>query len=372
MRPSCSGSWFLTCLLAMVTLQLTAASPYFFPNISAPMPPSLTPNFTGHGGAWDGFHNFTGCRSGERRDGLNKLKEYFRYFGYIPESASNFTDDFDDALEEAIKTYQKNFNLNQTGELDDATLKQVVLPRCGNADIVNGSTSMNSGKPTSLFHSVGHYSFFPGAPQWPANRQDLTYAFDPQDNLTDTAKAAFARAFQKWADVTPLTFTEISSYSAADITIGFFTGDHGDGEPFDGVLGTLAHAFSPTNGRFHLDGAESWVVEGDVTKSSVSTAVDLESVAVHEIGHILGLGHSSVSEAIMYPTISSRTRKVDLAADDIQGIQVLYGSNPNNNGSSPSTSTPPSQQRESSDAGAHTVVWGPTVVLAVVLGVLLL
>lgn len=350
-----------------VVLQLSPASSYFFPNISAPIPPPLFPNFTSAAGAWEGFHNFTGCRAGERRDGLNKLKEYFHDFGYIPD-ASNFTDDFDDALEAAIKTYQKNFNLDPTGLLDEATMKQIVLPRCGNADIVNGSTSMSSGKTTSMFHSVGHYTFFPGTPRWPADRRDLTYAFDPQDNLPDTAKAAFSRAFQKWAEVTPLTFTEISSYSEADLKIGFFTGDHGDGEPFDGVLGTLAHAFSPTNGRFHLDGAENWVVDGDVTKSTVSTAVDLESVAVHEIGHLLGLGHSSVEEAIMYPTISARTRKVDLATDDIQGIQVLYGSNPNYNGSSTSST----QERESSNAGAHLMVWGPKAMLAVVFGILVL
>lgn len=138
----------------------------------------------------------------------------------------------------------------------------------------------------------------------------------------------------------------------ADIRIGFFQGDHGDGEPFDGVLGTLAHAFSPSNGRFHLDGAEDWVVSGDVTKSSLSTAVDLESVAVHEIGHVLGLGHSSVEDAIMYPTISSRTRKVNLANDDIEGIQQLYGSNPNYNG----TTTTSSQQNDSSHGGRLSVV----------------
>ncbi|KAI9121627.1 hypothetical protein K1719_008660 [Acacia pycnantha] len=64
----------------------------------------------------------------------------------------------------------------------------------------------------------------------------------------------------------------------------------------------------------------------------LSTAVDLESVEVNEIGHLLGLGHSSVEEAIMYSTISSRTRKMTLADDGIQGIQQLYGSNPNYNG----------------------------------------
>lgn len=61
--------------------------------------------------------------------------------------------------------------------------------------------------------------------------------------------------------------------------------------------------------------------------------MDLESVVVHEIGHLLGLGHSSVEEAVMFPTISSRKKKVVLARDDIEGIQFLYGSNPNFNGS---------------------------------------
>lgn len=350
-----------------VILQRSPASAYFFPNISA-IPRSLLPNFTSSG-PWNVFQNFTGCRAGESRVGLGNLKKYFQYFGYIPDGSSDFTDDFNDALEAVIKTYQRNFNLEPTGLLDEATMKQIVKPRCGNPDIVNGSTSMNSGKTASIFHAVGHYTFFPGKPRWPSDSWDLTYAFYPQYSPPDTVKSAFSRAFQRWANVTPLTFRESNSYMTADIKIGFFTGDHMDGEPFDGVLGTLAHAFSPPNGILHLDGDEEWVVEGDVTRSTISSAVDLESVAVHEIGHVLGLGHSSVEESIMFPTISSRMRKVELAEDDIQGIQVLYGSNPNYNGSStPPTANP---ERESSDGGSHLSALGPAALLAVGFGVLL-
>ncbi|KAI4328312.1 hypothetical protein L6164_020675 [Bauhinia variegata] len=343
-----------------LSLSSTRVSARFFPNITA-IPPSVINNAPP--GAWESFNNFTGCRPGEKYDGLNKLKKYFDHFGYIPNAPSNFTDDFDDEFEEAVKKYQKNFNLNVTGELDENTLQQIMKPRCGVADIINGTTTMNSGKENTTsasnsthFHTVSHYTFFEGKPRWPEGTQELTYGFLPDNQLTDQVKSVFATAFDRWAEVTTLTFSEASSYYTADIRIGFYTGDHGDGEPFDGVLGTLAHAFSPTNGRFHLDGDEEWVVSGDVTQSELSSAVDLESVAVHEIGHLLGLGHSSDLDAIMYPTISSRTRKVELNNDDISGIQELYGSNPNYTGSSTT-----SQERDFSHGHHLTVVghrWG--------------
>ncbi|XP_027098027.1 metalloendoproteinase 2-MMP-like [Coffea arabica] len=332
-------------LLLLLLFSLTpTTSAHFFPNISS-IPKSLIPNKT----SWDAFNQFLGCHTGQKVDGLAKLKQYFQRFGYINTSLLNFTDDFDDYLGTALKTYQRNFNLNETGELDAPTLQHITRPRCGNPDIVNGTTSMNSGKVANANslrpHTVAHYSFFPGMPRWPAGKTDLTYAFLPENQVEDVVRRVFANAFDRWSEVTTLNFTETASFSLADIKIGIFSGDHGDGEPFDGVLGTLAHAFSPPSGRLHLDGDENWVIDGDfLSAPSLASAVDLESVAVHEIGHLLGLGHSSVGEAIMYPSIGSATRKVELTKDDIQGIQMLYGSNPNFNWS---TTLTPSNERDS-------------------------
>lgn len=49
-------------------------------------------------------------------------------------------------------------------------------------------------------------------------------------------------------------------------------------------------------------------------------------VAAHELGHSLGLSHSNVYGALMYPIYMARdTRDYQLHQDDIDGIQALYG-----------------------------------------------
>ncbi|KAF8390341.1 hypothetical protein HHK36_024866 [Tetracentron sinense] len=201
----------------------------------------------------------------------------------------------------------------------------MMMPRCGVPDITNGTTSMRSGKkkhhhgPNSL-HTVSHYSFFPGHPRWPASKTHLTYRFHSSVQITsiDTLRSVCSQAFARWAQVTLFSFQEVQGGNAADIEIGFHRGDHGDNAPFDGPRGTLAHAYSPTIGKFHYDADESW---GTNPSPGVT---DLESVAVHEIGHLLGLMHSSVPGAIMYPTIPSGVTKRQLHGDDIQGIRTLY------------------------------------------------
>jgi len=55
------------------------------------------------------------------------------------------------------------------------------------------------------------------------------------------------------------------------------------------------------------------------------TITDLANTVTHEIGHVMGLDHTDVEEAVMYPTskqgeLSKRT----LHQDDIDGIHYLY------------------------------------------------
>jgi len=51
----------------------------------------------------------------------------------------------------------------------------------------------------------------------------------------------------------------------------------------------------------------------------------IEDIAAHEFGHALGLGHSTVASATMYPSVSTcATGNRTLDPDDIAGVEALY------------------------------------------------
>ena len=173
---------------------------------------------------------------------------------------------------------------------------------------------------------------------------DLTYGFvnHTPDVSVAAQEAAIAAALNTWASVTPFRFTKVAdcgkpfnspNCDTPDIRIQFGGGDHGGGpdDPdFDGPSGTAAHGFYPppnglsAAGDLHLDEAERWTTTGN--------GVDIQSIALHELGHSLGLTHATSAQCpntstSNRPTMCATIIGVDrsLAQDDINGIQHLYG-----------------------------------------------
>ncbi len=70
--------------------------------------------------------------------------------------------------------------------------------------------------------------------------------------------------------------------------------------------------------------------------------VDLQSVALHEFGHALGLDHSGQGAAVMYASYTSGTNKRTPAQDDRDGEIAIYGATggPTNTPTSAATATP--------------------------------
>lgn len=56
---------------------------------------------------------------------------------------------------------------------------------------------------------------------------------------------------------------------------------------------------------------------------------DLQSILTHEIGHFLGLAHSSDEQAVMYYSRAAGTNFRTLTDDDVQGICEIYTPDPN-------------------------------------------
>jgi matrix metalloproteinase-14 (membrane-inserted) len=167
-------------------------------------------------------------------------------------------DEDSELLENAIMDFQDFAGLELTGKLDADTLELMKLPRCGVKDIIGTAT-----EETGSSHSRRKRRYVLQGSRWLKRR--LTWAVNKytkkfsKQQVDKTVK----RAFDMWAEASGLEFDQVES-SSPKINILFVERNHGDGKPFDGPGGVLAHAqFPEDGGAIHFDNEEPWTLNTD-------------------------------------------------------------------------------------------------------------
>ena len=241
---------------------------------------------------------------GEANPALEAVQGFLQRFGYlVPGSFQGGT--LDDVTAGALALYQRRHRLAVTGVFDEQTRERMAAARCGMPDPADRTG-------------------FAYRCSW--TRYDLTYAFDvgTADIAGTDEFQAVAAAFSTWAAVTPFTFTEVALSQSPDVVIGWRVGDRDGDYP---LANALAHSDYPLGCGFisnllprpvHFNDSQPWYI------GRFPFTFDVESVALHELGHILGLEHSDDPDAVMQPTFDPDSIRRVLAPDDLAGIRALY------------------------------------------------
>ena len=242
---------------------------------------------------------------------MRKVQRYLARYGYLigDREAGRLCD----ATQQALRLFQTRMNIAPTGVLDSTTVTAIETHRCGVPDLPPPGRAGETAE--FVLRGCSYQGRF----------RTLTYAFvrNTDDLVGNAEKQAVRNAFATWQQQIPIDFVEVGPENNPNFPIGWFTGDHGDGAPFDGVGNVLAHAFYPppcgglNAGKLHFDDAEQWDLAG------AGTAFDTETVALHEIGHLIGLRHSTVAGSVMFANYGGPRRA--LTNDDILGARALHG-----------------------------------------------
>src|SRR4051812_1927442 len=144
--------------------------------------------------------------------------------------------------------------------------------------------------------------------------------FDWDAPITGEFQAEVERAFDRWQSVAEIHFVEVTDSPGVNIRLAF---DAIDG--MGGVAGETQYIYGGDNrfqaAEIRFDSNEGWHLQNglEITSGNLS----FFALALHEIGHAVGLGHYNAGPAVMNAALAAST--TDLMQSDIDGISALYG-----------------------------------------------
>jgi hypothetical protein len=161
----------------------------------------------------------------------------------------------------------------------------------------------------------------------------------------DGIYTAIERGLQHWKDIAGVNFN-VTLTDKTDVSPAGLRGDGASlitiADTPDNILFFDGEPETAAKTRIFFNG-KGQITEGDIvlnpyqlfSDNDTNGTFDLESVLTHEIGHLLGLGHSEITGATMQghhakngiyglPVAAFRS----LSEDDIAGIRALYGAQP--------------------------------------------
>ena len=172
-----------------------------------------------------------------------------------------------------------------------------------------------------------------GCPQTGTGWPGATATFHSKGFIgsNSTFDNAFVMALNNWNNHSNFSYSSINASAdpcdSPDSTRGWEFNSTICGSPFGGatlaITLTWANSFSPTlNNIIDSDIFFNTTFTWDVHNGS-GTNIDFKRVAVHELGHALGLSHENTVPALMNPLYSQTIETPQV--DDFNGLRALYG-----------------------------------------------
>ncbi len=169
------------------------------------------------------------------------------------------------------------------------------------------------------------YSFAPDGTNVGGVSSNLFSSLATQGLSTSQVEVAVEKAAAAWQAVTNINLALVSDSGDA---FGISGNQQDDSRFGDIRIGGQALAANILGSTFLPPAANGGTLAGDVVINTNqpwtgANDYDLETVAIHEFGHALGMDHSAIQSADMYAYYGGT--KQALTSDDTSGIQSIYG-----------------------------------------------